>query len=65
MSNALIAETPEQIARLRLATLKGALKLESLGMRKRGQSALAIAKSMGFKGNRETIIAAIAAKLAS
>lgn len=46
----MIADTPEKIAFFQLCALKGALYLESKGMKKRGQSAVKIAKGMGFKG---------------
>lgn len=39
-----IISTPENIAAYRLLALKGMLKLESLGMTKRGPSALSIVK---------------------
>ena len=49
--------TPDQIARYRLATLRAALKLEILGMkRSRGPSAYAILKTEGFTGTRADIL---------
>ena len=45
----MVADTPAKIAHIQLCALKGAVKLESLGMKKRGASALSIAKRMGFK----------------
>lgn len=52
--------TPGQIARFRLTTLRSALRLESLGMtRSRSPSALSILRSMGYKGNREKIAAQV------
>ena len=49
--------TPEQIERYRLATLRAALKLEILGMkRSRGPSAYAILKKEGFTGTRAEIL---------
>ena len=49
--------TPEQIERYRLATLRAALKLEILGMkRSRGPSAYAILKKEGFTGTRADIL---------
>ena len=39
-----IISTPEGISAYRLLALKGALKLESLGMKTRGPSALSIVK---------------------
>ena len=49
--------TPDQIARYRLATLRAALRLEILGMkRSRGPSAYAILKTEGFTGTRADIL---------
>ena len=53
----IILETPEQIAMFRLLSLKSALKLECLGMKRRGQSAYAIVKAeYGFKGNKKSVL---------
>ena len=49
--------TPEQIDRFRLATLRSALKLEMKGMTRRGKSAYALLKGMGYKGTREAVLA--------
>ena len=46
---------PEHIAQMRLLTLRQALKLEMLGMKKSGKSAYAILKAEGFKGTRQEI----------
>ena len=43
------ASTPEQIEAYRLLALKGALKLEALGMKRRGASALSVVRSMGIR----------------
>ena len=43
------ADTPELIRGYMLLVLKGALKLESLGIRRKGPSALALVKSIGIK----------------
>lgn len=48
--------TPEQIDKFRLATLRSALKLEMKGMTRRGKSAYAILKEMGYKGTREKVL---------
>ena len=57
--------TPGRIALYRLATLRSALRLESLGMhRSKSPSALSILRSMGYKGNREKIAAQVEADLA-
>jgi hypothetical protein len=63
----LILTTPEQIGRFQLLSLRGAVKLEALGMKhSSGRSATAAAKrllklSRGAK--RETVLAAIEAAL--
>jgi len=44
-SPATIADTPEQISGFMLLALKGALYLESKGMKRRGHSALAVART--------------------
>lgn len=46
----MIADTPEMIDRVYLITLRSMLKLEAVGMRKRGPSALSMAKKLGYKG---------------
>lgn len=38
--------TPEQIERYRLATLRAAVRLESIGMKKRGRSAASISREL-------------------
>ena len=51
------ATTPEQISFFRLVALKGALKLETLGMKRRGRSAYSIVKEeFGFKGNKKKVL---------
>jgi hypothetical protein len=53
-----ILDTPEQIDSYRLCALKGALKLEMAGMKRRGRSAYSMLKSeYGFKGNRAKVLA--------
>jgi hypothetical protein len=48
--------TPEQISGARLITLRGALKLELLGMKRRGRSAYSIIKEeFGLKGNKQKV----------
>ena len=59
MSNeTIVLDQPDQIAFARLAALKGALKLECLGMgRSRGPSAYSILKrEYGFKGNKQAVL---------
>ena len=52
--------TPDQIATYRLMTLRSGLKLEIKGMRiSRGKTCYAILKSEGYKGSRETVLAAL------
>lgn len=51
-----IIDKPNNINYLTLLSLRGALKLEMLGMRKRGQSAYSIVKQrFGFKGNKRKV----------
>lgn len=45
----IIAETSEKIAFFNLCALRGALRLEAAGMKRRGPSALKQAKDAGFK----------------
>ena len=51
-----ILDTPDQIARYRLATLRAALKLEIAGMKRRGRSAYSILKDEGFTGTRAAVL---------
>lgn len=54
----------EDIELFRLIALKGALKLENMGMRRRGRSALSIAKEfLGVKGTRASVLAALVAEI--
>ena len=47
-------DSPEQIALFRLKSLRGALKLEILGMKRNGRSVYSIVKEeFGFKGNKQ------------
>ena len=49
-------DTPEQIAQFRLNTLHKMLKLEILGMKRRGQSAYSIVKQeTGLKGSKQKV----------
>lgn len=46
----------ENIDRIRLVTLRGALKLELLGMTRKGRSVYSIVKSeLGFRGNKQKV----------
>ena len=52
-----VFDTPEAINIFRLLALRGALKLEIVGMKKRGQSAYSIIKQeFGFKGSKEKVL---------
>lgn len=46
---------PDHIAQMRVLTLRQALRLEMLGMKRGGKSAYAILKAEGFKGTRQEI----------
>jgi hypothetical protein len=48
--------TPKQIDTYRLCSLRSALKLEIIGMSRKGQSAYTILKAQGFKGNRQSVL---------
>ena len=51
-----VLDTPEQIAQFRLNALHKMLKLEILGMTRRGQSAYAIIKAeTGLKGSKQKV----------
>jgi len=53
----IILDTPEQIDMFRFLSLRSALKMECLGMSRRGQSAYAIVKAeYGFKGNKKSVL---------
>ena len=53
-----IADTPEKIAFVRLVALRGAVKMEALGMKRRGRSATVLAKELlGLKkGARRQVV---------
>jgi hypothetical protein len=53
----IVADTPEQIDMFRFLSLRSALKLECLGMKRRGQSAYSIIKAeYGFTGNKKSVL---------
>ena len=53
----IILDTPEKIDMFRFLSLRSALKLECLGMGRRGQSAYSIIKQeYGFKGTKKSIL---------
>lgn len=52
-----VYDTPEAIDQFRLRALRGALKMEILGMKRRGQSAYSIIKQeFGLKGNKQSVL---------
>ena len=50
-----VITNPDQIAQFQILTLRQALRLEIMGMKKRGSSAYSTLKAMGFKGTRQEI----------
>ena len=60
---AIVLDTPEKIARFRLLALRGALKLEILGMKKRGTSAYQVLKAEGYTGTRAQVLQQLNAHL--
>ena len=59
MKNTIVLDTPDQIFNFRLAALRGALKLEMLGMKRKGQSAFAELRKLGYKGTKAEILASV------
>ena len=55
----MILTTPEQISTYRLAVLRSTLKLEMVGMKGRGRTALSVLRGMGYSGNREKVLAQV------
>lgn len=51
----IIADTPDKVNAFRLLALKGALKLEVLGMKGRVNAYTTIKKEFGFKGNKQKV----------
>jgi hypothetical protein len=47
----------------RLCALRGALKLQKLGMTRRGPSALSIARKSGFKGSIDKVLSQVQAEI--
>ena len=59
-----VLDTPEQINHFRLLTLRQMLKLELLGMSRRGRSAYAIIKEeLGLKGSKQSVFDQLSAIL--
>jgi hypothetical protein len=50
-----VITNPDHIAQFRILALRQALRLEMMGMKKRGKSAYAILNQEGFKGTRQEI----------
>jgi len=50
-----VITNPDHIAQMRILTLRQALRLEMLGMKRGGRSAYAILKAEGYKGTRQAI----------
>jgi hypothetical protein len=51
----IICDTPDKVNAFRLLALKGALKLETLGMKNRVNAYMTIKKEFGFKGNKQKV----------
>mgnify|MGYP003135089770 FL=1 len=57
-------DSPDQIALFRLKSLRGALKLEILGMKRNGRSVYSIVKEeFGFKGNKQKVLKQLELKI--
>ena len=57
-------DSPEKIALFRLKSLRGALKLEILGMKRNGRSVYSIVKEeFGFKGNKQKVLKQLELKI--
>lgn len=54
-SGCTIIDTPEGIRMVRLLALRGALKLEILGLRGRVNAYQIVKREFGFKGNRQAV----------
>jgi hypothetical protein len=57
MNKTLVLDTPEAIDGFRVRSLRSALKLEILGMSRRGVSAYRMVKDeFGFKGSKQKVL---------
>ena len=57
MNKTLVLDTPQAIDGFRTRMLRSALKLEVLGMSRKGQSVYSIVKQeFGFKGNKQQVL---------
>lgn len=65
MNETIIADKPETVNAYRLLALKGALKMEVIGLKaSRGFSAFKVVKAeFGFKGNKASVLAQYEAHL--
>jgi hypothetical protein len=55
---------PQAIEAFRMRSLRGALKLEMLGMKRRGRSVYSIVKEeFGFKGNKQKVLEQLEEKI--
>jgi hypothetical protein len=53
----IVLDTPDAIDAFRVRALRSALKLECLGMTRRGQSVYSIVKQeFGFKGSKQKVL---------
>lgn len=55
----MIVEGADRIAYARLLTLRGALRLEIIGLKRRGRSVYSILKGMGFSGNKAKVLSQV------
>ena len=59
-----VYDSPAQIAMFRMKALRGALKLEMVGMKRGGRSAYSIIKEeFGFKGDRKKVLKQLQLKI--
>ena len=57
MNKTIVMDTPQAIDGFRIRALRSALKLEVLGMTRRGQSVYSIVKQeFGFKGSKRKVL---------
>ena len=57
MNKTIVLDTPQAINGFRVRALRSALRLEVLGMTRRGQSVYAIVKEeFGFKGSKQKVL---------
>jgi|TARA_R110000851_G_scaffold36146_3_gene94569 hypothetical protein len=57
MNETIVLDTPQAIDGFRTRMLRSALKLEVLGMSRKGQSVYSIVKQeFGFKGNKQQVL---------